>query len=328
MNRETVLVTGGAGYIGSHTCKALSRAGYAPVVYDNLSRGHRDAVRWGSLEVGDLLDGERLREVIARHGPTAVLHFAAFAYVGESVANPGLYWRNNVAGSLSLLEAMRDTDVRRLVFSSTCATYGDPSMSPITESHPQNPVNPYGQSKLAVERMIDGFRQAHGLEAVVLRYFNAAGCDPEGEIGEDHDPEPHLIPRALMAAAGKVDALEIFGEDWDTRDGTCVRDYIHVQDLARAHVLALEALARGNAPAVCNLGNGRGYTVREVVESASRVTGRNVPHRLAPRRAGDPAELVGSADLARIALGWVPELADLDAMVGSAWNWMDRAPRL
>lgn len=327
MSRGTVLVTGGAGYIGSHACKALSRAGYEPVVYDNLSRGHRSAVRWGLLEEGDLLDGERLRAVIAAHAPAAVLHFAAFAYVGESVTDPGMYWRNNVAGSLSLLEAMRDTGVRRLVFSSTCATYGDPLTTPITESHPQNPVNPYGQSKLAVERMIDGFRPAHGLEAVVLRYFNAAGCDPEGEIGEDHDPEPHLIPRALMAAAGRVDALEIFGDDWDTRDGTCVRDYIHVHDLARAHVLALEALARGNAPAVCNLGNGRGCTVREVMESAMRVTGRDVPHRFAPRRAGDPAELVGSAGLARTALGWVPELPDLDTMVRSAWSWMDRDPR-
>lgn len=327
MNSRNVIVTGGAGYIGSHACKALSRAGYVPVVYDDLSRGHRDAVRWGPFEEGDLLDGKRLRAVIDRHAPRAVLHFAAFAYVGESVGDPGLYWRNNVAGSLSLLEAMRDTGVRRLVFSSTCATYGDPLETPITEGHPQAPVNPYGQTKLAVERMIDGFRQAHGLEAVVLRYFNAAGCDPEGEIGEDHDPEPHLIPRALMAASGRVAALEIFGDDWDTRDGTCVRDYIHVQDLARAHVLALDALERGGAPRVCNLGNGRGYTVREVVEAAERVTGRKVPHRFAPRRAGDPAELVGSAERARSTLGWSPELPELEDMVRSAWNWMERSSR-
>jgi UDP-arabinose 4-epimerase len=327
MKREVVLVTGGAGYIGSHACKALSEAGHIPVVYDNLSRGHREAVRWGAFEQGDLLDGERLRAVIREHAPTSVLHFAAFAYVGESVGDPGLYWRNNVVGSLSLLEAMRDTGVRRLVFSSTCATYGNPLEARITETHPQAPVNPYGQTKLAVEKMIDGFRLAHGLQAVALRYFNAAGCDPDGEIGEEHDPEPHLIPRALMAASGRVDALEIFGDDWQTRDGTCVRDYIHVRDLARAHVLALDALALGKAPAACNLGNGRGFSVREVVESVRRVTGLEVPHRIVPRRAGDPAELVGSAELARSALGWVPELPDLDAMVRTAWNWLDRASR-
>jgi UDP-arabinose 4-epimerase len=324
MSKGCVLVTGGAGYIGSHACKALAKAGYDPVAWDNLSRGHRRAVRWGDLEEGDLLDGARLREVLRRRRPVAVLHFAAFAYVGESVSNPGLYWRNNVAGSLSLLEAMRDEGVARLVFSSTCATYGDPVEIPITETHPQRPVNPYGESKLAVERMLDGFRCAHGVDSVSLRYFNAAGCDPDGEIGEDHDPEPHLIPRALMAASGRVDALDIFGDDWATRDGTCVRDYIHVQDLADAHVKALEALERGNAPAACNLGNGRGFTVREVVESVARITGRPVPHRFAPRRPGDPAELVGSAELARTALGWTPRIRDLDAMVDTAWRWMSR----
>ncbi len=325
MSKGSVLVTGGAGYIGSHACKALAKAGYDPVAWDNLSRGHRRAVRWGDLEEGDLLDGARLREVLRRRRPVAVLHFAAFAYVGESVSDPGLYWRNNVAGSLSLLEAMRDTGVARLVFSSTCATYGDPVEIPITEAHPQRPVNPYGESKLAVEKMLDGFRRAHGLESVALRYFNAAGCDPEGEVGEDHDPEPHLIPRALMAASGKVEALEIYGDDWQTRDGTCVRDYIHVQDLADAHVKALEALERGDAPVACNLGNGQGFTVREVVEAAVRATGKPVPHRFVSRRPGDPAELVGSAELARTSLGWIPRIRDLDAMVESAWRWMNRA---
>ena len=324
MGRGPVLVTGGAGYIGSHACKALAAAGYDPATYDNLSRGHRRAVRWGDLEEGDLLDGARLRAVLRRRRPVAVLHFAAFAYVGESVADPGLYWRNNVAGSLSLLEAMRDEGVGRIVFSSTCATYGHPRTTPIGEDHPQLPVNPYGESKLATERMLDGFRQAHGVESIALRYFNAAGCDPDGEVGEDHDPEPHLIPRALMAARGDVGALEIYGDDWDTRDGTCVRDYIHVSDLADAHVKALLALERGSAPRACNLGNGRGFSVLEVVEAAARAAGRPVPHRFAPRRAGDPAELVGGASLAREALGWTPSFPDLDAMVGSAWRWLNR----
>lgn len=325
MSKGTVLVTGGAGYIGSHACKALARAGWDPVVYDNLSRGHREAVRWGRLEIGDLLDGVRLREAMERCRPDAVLHFAAFAYVGESVSAPGMYWRNNVAGSLSLLEAMRDLGVRRLVFSSTCATYGNPLETPITETHPQRPVNPYGETKLAVERMLDGFRLAHGIASVALRYFNAAGCDREGEIGEEHDPEPHLVPRALMAAAGRVDALDIYGDDWETRDGTCVRDYIHVEDLAAAHVKALDALERGDAPTACNLGNGRGFTVREVLDSVGRVVGRPVPSRVVARRPGDPAELVGGAELAREALGWAPVVRELDEMVGSAWEWMRRS---
>lgn len=325
MSKEgTILVTGGAGFIGSHACKALAKAGYHPVVYDNLSRGRREAVRWGEFEEGDLLDGGKLRDVIRRHRPEAVLHFAAFAYVGESVAQPGMYWRNNVAGSLSLLESMREEGTSRIVFSSTCATYGDPLETPITESHPQRPVNPYGESKLAVERMLDGFRRAYGMDCVSLRYFNAAGCDPDGEVGEDHDPEPHLVPRAILAALGRVPELEIYGDDWDTPDGTCVRDYIHVEDLARAHVLALEALRGGVAPVACNLGNGRGFSVREVVASVERVSGRRVPHRVAPRRPGDPSILVGSASLAASALGWTPRLGDLDAMVRTTWDWMRR----
>jgi len=318
----TVLVTGGAGYIGSHACKALARSGRVPVVYDNLSRGHRSAVCWGAFEQGDLNDGIRLREVLREHQPEAVLHFAALAYVGESVSEPGMYWRNNTGGTLSLLEAMRETGVGKIVFSSTCATYGNPLETPITESHPQRPVNPYGESKLAVERMLQGFRVAHGIESICLRYFNASGCDPEGEIGEEHDPEPHLIPRALLAAAGKLEGLEIYGNDWDTPDGTCVRDYIHVSDLADAHVLALDALFRGTAPAACNLGNGRGYSVKDVVESVHRVTGNAVPHRFAARREGDPAMLVGSSALARSVLGWSPRFTELDTMVSTAWSWM------
>jgi len=325
MSKEgTILVTGGAGFIGSHACKALAKAGYTPVVYDNLSRGHRDAVRWGGLEVGDLLDGARVREVLERHRPEAVLHFAAYAYVGESMAEPGMYWRNNVAGSLSLLEAMRECGTPRIVFSSTCATYGNPLETPISESHPQRPVNPYGESKLAVERMLEGYRHAHGLASISLRYFNAAGCDPDGEIGEEHEPEPHLIPRAILAVLGKVPELEVYGDDWDTPDGTCVRDYIHVEDLARAHVLALAALGEGRAPGACNLGNGRGYSVREVIEAVERVAGTRVPHRVAGRRAGDPSILVGGSALAERTLGWRPRRGDLDSMVRSTWEWMRR----
>lgn len=319
---RAVLVTGGAGYIGSHACKALALAGYEPVAVDNLCRGHRDAVRWGDLEEVDLLDRAGLEDVLRRRRPAAVLHFAAFAYVGESVAHPGMYWRNNVTGTLNLLEAMHQSGVGHIVFSSTCATYGEPMESPVTESHPQRPVNAYGESKLAVERMLAGFRAAHGIGSISLRYFNAAGCDPDGELGERHDPEPHLIPRAMLAARGLLPELEIYGDDWPTPDGTCIRDYIHVQDLAKAHVQALDALRRGAHPAACNLGNGRGYSVREVLASVERVTGLKVPHRLAPRRAGDPAVLVGSARLAEAELGWRPEIPRLDDMVESAWRWM------
>ena len=317
-----VLVTGGAGYIGSHACKALAKAGHVPVVYDNLVYGHREAVRWGPLVEGDIADRARLDAVIREYRPEAVMHFAAYAYVGESVADPGKYYRNNVAGSLALFEAMRDHGIGRLVFSSTCATYGLPQYTPMDERHPQRPINPYGASKLMVERMIGDFAGAHGLRAISLRYFNAAGADPDGEIGEDHSPETHLIPLALAAALGSIPQLTIFGEDYDTDDGTCVRDYVHVSDLADAHVLAVEALA-GTPPGLraFNLGNGSGYSVKQVLSAVERVTGHRVPVRIGLRRSGDPARLVSASDCARKELGWQPRIAGLDEIIASAWRW-------
>ena len=322
--RRNLLVTGGAGYIGAHACKALARAGYNPITYDSLVHGHEQAVRWGPFEAGDLLDRDRLDQVFERHRPAAVMHFAAFAYVGESVSQPGKYYRNNVCGTLNLLEAMRDHGVDRIVFSSTCATYGIPETSPIDEAAPQQPINPYGMSKLMVEQMLRDFETAHRIRWAVLRYFNAAGADPDGEIGELHDPETHLIPLALDAAAGRGDPLTVFGADYDTPDGTCVRDYIHVTDLASAHVLALEALQRGGASRVYNLGNGNGFSVREVIAAVEKVTGLEVPHRIGPRRAGDPAALVSKAVRAREELGWKPQLDDLEAIIGTAWAWHQR----
>ncbi len=316
-----VLVTGGAGYIGSHTCKALSKAGHIPVVYDNLVYGHEWAVKWGALERGDILDRERLDDVIRRHEPQAAIHFAAFTYVGESVANPGKYYRNNVAGSLTLLEAIRDSGIANIVFSSTAAVYGIPKESPINEDLPRQPINPYGESKLAVEHMLRDFHEAHGLNWMALRYFNAAGADPDGEIGEDHDPETHLIPLVLKAITGERDNITVFGTDYDTPDGTCIRDYIHVTDLADAHVRAIEALAAGASSGACNLGNGTGFSVREVIESARKVTGRDVPMKLGERRPGDPAVLVSDATRAQKELGWTPTFRDLNEIVRTAWEW-------
>jgi len=320
---STILVTGGAGYIGSHACKALAAAGHTPVAYDNLVHGHRWAVRWGPLEVGDIADRSRLDAVIAQWRPEAVMHFAAYALVGESVADPGKYYRNNVAGTLALIESMRDHDIDRLVFSSTCATYGVPEYSPIDENHPQRPINSYGASKLMVERMLEDFGAAHGLRSATLRYFNAAGANLDGEIGESHDPETHLIPLLLEAAIGLRPEIVIHGEDYDTPDGTCIRDYVHVDDLAQAHLLALAAL-EGRAPGLCayNLGNGRGFSVREVVASVERVTGLNIKVRSGPRRPGDPSVLVGDAVRIRAELGWNPRYADLDPIVASAWKWL------
>jgi UDP-arabinose 4-epimerase len=318
---QTVLVTGGAGYIGSHACKALARAGHRPVVYDNLSRGHREAVRWGPLVEGDLADRTRLVAAIRRHGASAVMHFAAFAYVGESVGDPALYYRNNLGGSLSLLEAMREAGIGRIVFSSTCATYGIPETMPIAETAPQLPVNPYGETKLAIERALHWYGAAYGIRSVSLRYFNAAGADPEGEIGEEHEPETHLIPLVIAAALGRRPHVEVYGTDYPTHDGTAIRDYIHVQDLAEAHVLALGHLAAGGAAAALNLGTGRGHSVREVIAAVERHGNRAVPRRDAPRRAGDPPELVADARRAAALLGWRPHLSDLDTIVATAIAW-------
>lgn len=321
---DKVLVTGGAGYIGSHVCKALAQAGYVPVVYDNLSRGHAHAVKWGPLEVGDLLDRDKLDEVLARYRPSAILHFAALAYVGESVERPTDYYRNNVTGSLTLIEAATAASIGSLVFSSTCAVYGTVSAVPIDESLPIMPISPYGASKAMVERIIEDVAATGKLRAIRLRYFNACGADPDGEIGEEHEPETHLIPRAAMAASGRISALDVFGDDWPTPDGTCVRDYIHVSDLADAHVAALRALNGGLSGGAYNLGVGRGFSVREIIDAMTRSAGRPVPIRMAARRPGDPPSLTADPRAARAVLGWVPRFTEIDAIVDSAWRWHAR----
>lgn len=319
-----ILVTGGAGYIGSHACKALSANGFQPVVYDNLARGHRSLVKWGELVVGDLHDSAVLDDAFRRYRPEAVLHFAAFAYVGESVEDPQKYFHNNVVGSLNLLRVMQEHAVRNIVFSSTCATYGAPRSLPITESSEQIPTSPYGVSKLMVEQVLRAYSDAYGLRAMMLRYFNACGADPAGETGELHDPEPHLIPRVLDAATGHLETLEIFGTDYPTRDGTCIRDYIHVSDLADAHVAALRVLLAGGETRALNLGIGTGFTVREVIRAAERVTGRSLRLRESPRRAGDPPELVADSSRAASVLGWRPRFTDIAEMIQTAWNWHQR----
>ena len=321
MADKAVLVTGGAGYIGSHACKALARAGYLPVAYDNLVYGHEAAVRWGPFVRADLADTERLLATMREHRIAAVMHFAAFGYVGESVQKPALYFRNNVVNAVNLLDAMLAAEIPHIVFSSSCATYGTPEVVPITEAAPQRPINPYGDTKLIVERMLHWYGGAYGLAACALRYFNAAGADPDGEIGEDHDPETHLIPLVLDAALGRRPQIDIYGSDYPTRDGTAVRDYIHVQDLAAAHVRAIAYLQDGGGSVAMNLGTGRGHTVREVVDTAERITGRKVPRRYVARRAGDPPELVADARRAREVLGWQAELSDLDSIIGTAWAW-------
>ncbi|MBV8890171.1 MAG: UDP-glucose 4-epimerase GalE [Alphaproteobacteria bacterium] len=321
---KSVLVTGGAGYIGSHACKALADAGYVPVVYDNLSRGHAEAVRWGPLVEGDLRDRGRLGEAMRRYDIAAVMHFAAFAYVGESMSNPALYYQNNVVGTVSLLDMMREHDIDAIVFSSTCATYGVPDRVPICETMPQRPVNPYGETKLAIERLLHWYDLAYGLRSVSLRYFNAAGADPAGEIGEAHDPETHLIPLVLRAALGTRGPIEIYGTDYDTPDGSAIRDYIHVQDLADAHVRALAYLAEWSSSTAINLGTGRGHSVHEVVATAEAISGRSVPRRETARRVGDPAVLVADAARARELLGWRPSLSDLETIIETALAWETR----
>ncbi len=318
-----VLVTGGAGYIGSHACKALAAAGHVPVTFDNLRSGHRSAVRWGPFEHGDIADTPRLVEALRQHEIAAVMHFAALAYVGESVARPDLYYRSNVGGTISLLDAMKACDVTTLVFSSTCATFGVASAGAIAEDMPQRPVNPYGSSKLFVEQVIRDYSAAFGVSAVMLRYFNAAGADAELETGEDHDPETHLIPLVLHAAIDPARRITIFGTDYDTPDGTCVRDYIHVSDLADAHVLALAKIAPGTVRAY-NLGTGAGTSVHEIIARARTVTGRPIGVDIAARRAGDPPRLVADPALAHRELGWRARRSDLDTILASAWAWTTR----
>lgn len=320
-----VLVTGGAGYIGSHACKALAASGHQPIVYDNLSEGHRWAVRWGPLEVGDISDFLRLTEVFEKHRPDAVMHFAARAYVGESISDPAKYYNNNVGGTLCLLRAMRQADVARIVFSSTCATYGVPHSIPISEDHPQDPINPYGRSKFMVEQILQDYSRSNDLRAVALRYFNAAGADPDGEIGEAHDPESHLIPIVLKVAAGQEKVVTVFGDDYATSDGTCIRDYTHVSDLAAAHVLALDKIDAGPAFAAYNLGTGSGLSVREIVDLARKITGRDIAIEMGARRPGDPPSLVANAERAKDVLGWQPKLSTAQAMIETAWKWMNRS---
>jgi UDP-glucose-4-epimerase GalE len=324
-DRKTVLVTGGAGYIGSHAAKALKQSGYEVVVFDNLVAGHREAVRYGDLVVGDITDLDAVRRALREHRVWAVMHFAAFLDVGESVREPAKYYRNNVTGALTVLEAMSLEGVALFVFSSTCATYGEPIETPISESHPQTPINSYGESKLAVERALPHFERAFGIQSVALRYFNAAGADPDGEIGENHSPEIHIIPRAIEAATGGP-GLQVFGDDYPTPDGTCLRDYIHVTDLADAHVKALEAIAETGRSTVYNLGTGRPHSVRQIIDAVERVSGRRVPWTLAPRRAGDPAVLYAAPHKAQRELKWTPRFADIDTIVQTAWAWHQRHP--
>ena len=316
-----VLVTGGAGYIGSHTCKALAGAGYTPVTFDNLVYGHKWAVRWGSFIEGDLENGDLVRSVLREHRIEAIVHFAAYAYVGESMSDPGKYFRNNVINTVKLLDAMVECGVERIVFSSTCASYGLPERVPIDEQHPQRPVNPYGESKLFIERALHWYSVAHGIKAAALRYFNAAGADPDAEIGEDHDPETHLIPLVIEAALGRRSHVDIYGSDYPTPDGSAIRDYIHVTDLASAHVKALEKLQAGSGNLFLNLGTGKGYSVREVISMVEQVSGKTVDADMAPRRAGDPAALVAATGLAEEVLGWKPEYSSLQTIIVTALRW-------
>lgn len=317
---NTVLVAGGAGYVGSHVCLALSQAGFRPVVYDNLSNGHATFVQWGELETGDIRDAARLDEVIARHQPVAVLHFAALIEVGESVKEPGRFYENNVAGAITLIEAARRGGIEVMVFSSTCATYGDPVRLPMDETHPQAPLNPYGRSKLMVEQALADYSTYAGFRSVCLRYFNAAGADEEGRIGERHYPETHAIPLALQTALGQRQGFKLFGDDYDTRDGTAVRDYIHVMDLADAHVRALKYLLDGGETTVFNLGTGTGTTVKELIDTIRRTTNQPFPVETVGRRAGDAPCLVANNSRAREVLGWAPTRT-LDDIVRTAWRW-------
>jgi UDP-glucose-4-epimerase GalE len=319
-----ILVTGGAGYIGSQTAKVLAASGHLPVVIDNMTNGHDWAVKWGPLESGDLGDADFLNAVFERHRIDAVIHFAASAYVGESMTNPRKYFRNNTVNTLNLLDTMVDHGTVHIVFSSSCATYGVPERVPIDEAHPQAPVNPYGESKLFVERILHWYGVAYGVRSVPLRYFNAAGADPDGEIGEVHDPETHLIPLAIDAAQGVRPPVSVFGTDYPTPDGTAIRDYIHVADLAEAHVRALDYLTDGGVTTAINLGTGKGHSVREVIAAVEQVAGRPVPHVDSPRRAGDPPRLVAEARKAGEVLGWTPRYPELCTIVEHAWRWHTR----
>ncbi|NEQ51788.1 MAG: UDP-glucose 4-epimerase GalE [Leptolyngbya sp. SIO3F4] len=323
----SILVTGGAGYIGSHAVLALEQAGYQVVILDSLEYGHQDLVAQhlkATLIKGNTANRELLDQLFAQYDFAAVMHFAAYIAVGESVKEPAEYYRNNVYGTLNLLQAMQAAAVKRFVFSSTCAIYGPPKTVPIPEDHPKNPISPYATSKLMVEMMLQDFQKAYGLQSVCFRYFNAAGADPQGRLGEDHDPETHLIPLVLQTALGKRDHISIFGTDYTTRDGTCIRDYIHVADLANAHVKGVQYLIEGGETAFINLGNGNGFTVREVIETARKITGHPIPAVECERRPGDPPSLIGSSEHARQRLGWTPQYADIETIISHAWQWHQR----
>lgn len=321
----SVLVTGGAGYVGAHACKALAQAGYRPVVYDNLSLGHGDFVRWGPLVEADIANSNAVRDCCKKFEIKAALHFAAFALVGESVGNPALYYANNVAGTLGLLKGLLEADVKRMVFSSSCAVYGAPAQQPIAEDTPANPVNPYGASKLMIERVLADYASAYDFHSIALRYFNACGADPDAEVGELRKQETHLIPRAMMWLQGHLDEFHVFGADYPTKDGTAVRDYVHVTDLADAHVAALGALLSGTTTAAFNLGTGEGHSVKEVLRQIEQTTGRRFPDIAGPRRPGDPPVLVANAERARQLLGFAPRRSDLETIVRTAWAWHQKA---
>ncbi len=316
-----ILITGGAGYVGSHTNKLLCQHGYKTIVFDNLIYGHHEFVKWGNFFLGDLANKEQLRSCFRTYSIEAVMHFSGYAYVGESVVDPSKYYHNNVANTLNLLDVMREFDVKHCIFSSSCVTYGVPLAIPLTEDHLQHPINPYGKTKLMVEQILRDFDSAYGLSHVNLRYFNAAGADPDGEIGEKHDPETHLIPLVLYAAQGKREDVKILGTDYNTPDGTCIRDYIHVTDLADAHLRGLQYLMNGGKSDSFNLGNGKGFSVREVIETAKRVTGKGIKAISSERRAGDPPVLIGSSDKAKQILNWKPNYTDLSTIIETAWNW-------
>ncbi|MCL6518207.1 MAG: UDP-glucose 4-epimerase GalE [Armatimonadetes bacterium] len=321
-----ILVTGGAGYIGSHTVKLLTERGYQTITFDNMELGHPEAVVAGIIVKGDLADREKLDKTFREFPVDAVMHFAAYASVGDSVANPDKYFRNNIGNGLNLLDAMRKHGVKKFIFSSSAATYGEPKHIPIEEDHPQNPTNPYGESKLMFEKILKWYDVAYGIKSISLRYFNAAGADPDGKIGEDHNPEEHLIPIVLEVALGKRDKVRVFGTDWDTPDRTCIRDYIHVTDLADAHILALRALEEGAQTTAYNLGNGNGHSVMQVIRTAEEVTGRKITWEPAPRRPGDPARLVASSDRIKKELGWKPKYPELSAIIETAWRWHSSHP--
>jgi len=318
---ETILILGGAGYIGSHANKILSNRGYSTIVYDNLSTGHKESVKWGKFILGDILDKEMLSKVFSENKIDAVMHFAASTDVGESVTDPGKYYKNNVATTINLLETMREFNISYFIFSSTCATYGTPNIIPIPESHKQNPINSYGRTKLIVEQMLKDYSDAYDLKYAALRYFNAAGADPETEIGEWHEPETHLIPLILEVALGKRDFITIYGDDYDTKDGTCIRDYIHIFDIVDAHIKALEYLIKNDKSVIVNLGNGNGYSVLDIINASKKITNLDIPTKIGERREGDAISLIGDATKARTILNWKPQYQDINVIIETAWKW-------